>query len=126
MKKKDLIAKGGHRHVYTTEDPNIVVKIQQGEGRYNRSEWEVWVALKNTTFAKHLVPCIDISPCGMYLLQQRGTPLPDDMPVPDYLLPRFLQHDTNLPRQWVMIDGQPRLCDYDHNQHQHLKKMNLL
>lgn len=125
-----LIAKGGHRHTYTTEDPNWVIKVQQGKGNYNYAEWCVWHTLKTTRFHNLLAPCGEISEDHMHLLQRRGRPLPDGTHLPIELLPDFLAYDVRLPRQWIIIPGynadSPVLCDYDHNQYGMMKRMNLL
>jgi hypothetical protein len=119
MQPIQLLAKGGHRHVYTTSDPLWVVKVQQLEGSYNRLEWNVWNALKDTSYSRWLAPCKEISDDGKYLVQRRGIPVPSHIALPTDI-PAPLCHDYNLHRQWVIIpdwnNGQPVLCDYDHNQ----------
>jgi hypothetical protein len=121
-----LISKGGHRCVYTTEDPEWVIKIQQKEGNYNYAEWSVWNILKHTKFGNLLAPCGEISSNHMQLLQRKGLPLEKNSNLPIELLPGFLAYDVEVARQWVIIsgynNGKPVLCDYDHNQFAKVKQ----
>lgn len=125
-----LLGRGGHRIIYLHPDnPEWVIKESckkidnKFDNRYNKHEYGTWVLAKEHNIEFWLVPCINLSTCGNYLVQLRGEPCPDDRVPPQLLLPEWLRHDTNLARQWVLINGHPKICDYDHNQYDSLKQL---
>lgn len=69
----DLISEGSARIVYAhATDPNVVIKIEcRSQSFQNVIEWETWNRVRNTQYAKWFAPCINISPCGIVLLQTR-------------------------------------------------------
>ena len=90
---------GMSRSVYVNaQDPTTVIKIEEGAKRFqNIREWETW---KNYEYckdvAKWLAPCVDISSCGLILIQKRVDPLllekaPNKMPafLTDFKLNNF-------------------------------------
>ena len=72
----DKLGEGMSREVYEFAfDKKFVVKVEQSKFQ-NVREWELWNELKENKLAKHFAPCVDISPCGIYLIQRRTEPIP--------------------------------------------------
>ena len=74
----EYLGGGCGREVYVSLlDPNFVIKIETGTGRFqNAMEWRFWEENRGAPdFAKWLAPCISISPCGNILVQKRTAPL---------------------------------------------------
>ncbi len=69
---------------------DMVVKIETNSGSFqNVMEWETWKDVQNFgKWSRWFAPCVEISPCGMVLLQKRAKPLPEDFSIPK--LPSFL------------------------------------
>ncbi len=85
------IGEGLSRAVYEFNDPNCwgrhidtgapmiasrsskyVIKVEKPGGMFqNVQEWTVWHWVNGTPLAKWFAPCISISPCGLYLVQER-------------------------------------------------------
>ena len=71
------IGAGGCRKVYEHKDnPEWVIKVAKSPRKVvaNRSEWNVWQALKDTPEAKYLAPCIEISEDNKWLVQMKAKP----------------------------------------------------
>lgn len=114
----ELLGAGGCRHVYAHKsDPNLVIKVEKNNPSHkdqNKREFENWQRLlENPEQSAWLTPCVELSPCCKYLVQQRGTPLPAITPdsAPGWLR-RDPDHSWSRHTQWVDIDGSPKLCDY--------------
>ena len=77
------IGAGIGREVYILKtDPTKVIKIETGQHSFqNIMEWEMW---RDIQFSKHknsFAACIDISPCGIIMIQERTErPLKKDYP----------------------------------------------
>lgn len=87
-----------------------VVKVERATGRFqNVQEWSVWEWARGVpSLKKWLAPCISISPCGLYLIQQRVEPIrTKELPK---RLPKFLidTHRDNLG----ILNGRVVCCDY--------------
>jgi len=68
----EALGAGIHRKVGVYKlDPTLVIKCAVETPNINVLEDEVWQTVKRTSIAKWFAPCIDISPCGMFLLQKR-------------------------------------------------------
>jgi hypothetical protein len=111
-----LLATGGCRKVYSTQDPNIVLKIIKQQPVYkdhNEIEYNNWLLVKDTQYSHFFVPCYYLSPDKSILIQQRGEPT--DSPS-DVGLPEFLKKDGDwvwgAGHQWVIINNKVKLCDY--------------
>ncbi len=84
----ERLGKGIGREVFECRlDPSLVVKIEDHAGSFqNIVEWETWHEVRETEFAKWFAPCVQISSCGIILLQKRTTPkkarfYPKEMPA---------------------------------------------
>lgn len=62
-------------------DESLVVKIEVGGGSFqNVIEWETWQRVRDVpTIAPFFAPCVNISSCGVVLLQKR-TEVPSNYP----------------------------------------------
>ena len=81
------IGEGAYRCVFEfLPDPDLVVKFESTQRDFeNVLEWETWRAFENNEYVSSwLAPCKMISPCGLYLVQertQRPLEYPDKLPV---------------------------------------------
>lgn len=82
---------GISRHVYTLEhSPGFVIKWEaEGKDFQNVMEWRIWESVKKfPTYARWFAPCLDISPNGVWLIQEKVKILPKHKypkKLPDYL-----------------------------------------
>ena len=69
------LGEGAGREVYEyLHNSDLVVKIEVYTRSFqNVAEWEVWSGC-NDKVAEWLAPCMQISPCGIFLLQERTKP----------------------------------------------------
>lgn len=109
----EFLGNGNRRKVYKhNSNPDYVIKVLiNSNDNHNNIEWQNWNKLKNTEKAKWLAPCISLSDCGQYLVQQFGNVI-DYIPknIPDWIK---VQRDYSLLRgQWVEIDDRICMCDY--------------
>ena len=118
----DRIGTGGHREVYkhTSDETLVIKKVKNNNVSYNKSEYKTWVQSMYLGFSNWLVPCVHISMDNIYLVQLFGKPIEKEE-VPENI-PHFLMYDWTNPRQWVKINGQVKMCDYDHDQLRSLEK----
>lgn len=67
------ISHGVHRQVFGVHGrDDVVIKIEDAHKSFhNVREWETWLEVKDTARAGWFAPCVDISPCGVILMQQR-------------------------------------------------------
>lgn len=105
-----FIGGGIARNVYEyLPDLDFVVKVEHRAYSFqNAMEWETWVEVRETKWAKWFAPCKTISMNGSVLIQRKTHPLPPALrPMK---LPNFL---TDLKRQnFGMIDDQVVAHDY--------------
>lgn len=101
------LGEGAGREVYEyRHNPQLVVKIEVYSRSFqNASEWEVWHGCGEKVEA-WLAPCLQISPCGIFMLQQRTTPA---LSYPEKI-PYFLS-DTKI-QNFGMYDGRLVCHDY--------------
>jgi hypothetical protein len=105
----ECIGGGAHREVYKLRGrEDYVLKAETGSASfYNVLEWETWLAVLGTKFEKYFAPCETISPCGMFLIQERTSPVRD---VPK-AKPKFLQDIK--PENFGMLKNGRVVChDY--------------
>lgn len=103
---------GVNRRVYVNKlDEDTVVKVELDPGRLfqNVAEWRVWEDVVENDYARPwLAPCREISPSGVFLIQERTTPIaPADFPdrVPNWL-------SDLKTSNWGMLLGRPVCHDY--------------
>ena len=84
----ELVGTGQYRQVYSLEfDDTCVIKLEDKYAKFsNVKEWEVWSAVKGTSYAKWFAPCVKISGNGAWLIQKKTTParmeeLPKEVPA---------------------------------------------
>lgn len=123
MTSKDLLGficgehlgSGAYREVFVYRpDPSCVIKIEQGAGAFaNVREWELWNGVRHSKeTAQWLAPCIDISPCGIFLLMKRTRPLRKEDKLP-LQLPEFM---TDIQCKNFGVIGKKIVChDYANN-----------
>ena len=112
---EDKLGEGEYRSVYSCRvDPTLVVKVERERRGWrsfaNVKEHAVWWEWQNKpAVARWLVPCTQLSPGGLFLLQRRAQPLPSGFQLPAEL-PTFL---TDLkPSNFGLIDDQLVCLDY--------------
>lgn len=83
----DHIATGAFREVfYYRPDHNFVIKFELNEQSFdNSTEWRIWNYFAKKPLGKWLAPCVEISPCGVILIQRHcadvvGPELPAEVP----------------------------------------------
>lgn len=107
------LGEGIGRHVFVYGlDPSMVIKVEMASHSFqNIIEWETWNQAQGTKSEPWLAPCRRISPCGIFLIQDRVEPLRpefEDTPVP-----RFL---TDFKRSnYGILNGRLVCCDYGTN-----------
>ena len=100
---------GIHRKVAVYKlDPTLAIKCAIECPNINVLEEEVWQTVKETNIAKWFAPCVDISPCGMFLLQKRV----EHRPRKEYpkMIPVFFTDTKYSNYGW--LNGQFVCCDY--------------
>lgn len=107
---QELIGMGQYRNVYACGlNPRCVVKWEHSENQFcNPSEFMIWEELKDTPLRKWLAPVRAISPCGIWLLQDRCQIMEKaDRPkrVPEFLSDLKAEN-------WGMLRGHPVCFDY--------------
>jgi hypothetical protein len=106
----DKIGEGAYRAVYEYQlRKGTVIKIAMDE-RANILEYQIWRACRKVpAYSKWLAPCLDISPCGHFLIQKRVRPLKDSDKLPA-LLPNFF--DDIRRANWGYIGNRLVCHDY--------------
>jgi hypothetical protein len=106
----DALGLGCYRKVGVFKpDPTLVIKCSLECPQENFFEMELWKFVQSTKIlAKWFAPCIDVSPCGMFLLQKRV----ETKPKQDYpkMIPAFFTDTKYSNYGW--LDGKFVCCDY--------------
>lgn len=100
---------GVHRKVGVyTLDKSLVIKCAIDTPNINILEYEMWFMIRDTKEAKWFAPCIDLSPCGLFLLQKRI----ETKPKEEYpkLIPSFFGDLKYSNFGW--LNGKFVCCDY--------------
>jgi len=100
---------GIHRAVAIYKpDPTLVLKCALECPNINVLEEEIWTMVKETNIAKWFAPCVDISSCGIFLLQKRI----ETRPKSEYpkLIPSFFGDLKYSNYGW--LNGKFVCCDY--------------
>jgi hypothetical protein len=66
----DLIGEGASRWVFDYND-DLVLKVEKGDWMSNAIEYDTWVAVQDTKWAKWFAPIVDISDNGRLLWQKK-------------------------------------------------------
>lgn len=110
MTDEPELGSGQYRIVYGLRHlPDLVVKVEKEEGCFhNIREWDTWQTVQyQKTRAQWLAPCVAISPCGLFLLQKRTTPVTlKELPekVPAFLTDRKVGNFGRIDRRIVCHD----------------------
>ncbi len=111
--KDKPIGVGWYRCVFKHRTNDLyVIKVAHRhlDGRMNRMEWDIWNNASND-IKKWLVPCLQISDCGCYMVCKKGKPLRDvPLDFPGSIMK--LIPDSNYSKNWVSINDIPLLADY--------------
>lgn len=100
---------GVHRKVGVyLPDKTLAIKCAIETPNINVLEYETWFMVRDTDCAKWFAPCIDISPCGIFLLQKRVEKLPKDQ-YPK-MIPTFFG-DLKYSN-FGLLNGKFVCCDY--------------
>lgn len=109
----ELLGSGQYRHVYRAKfDDKVVIKYErQNVNRSNIFEYDMWLAYKDTDFAKWLAPCYQLSPDGTWLVQAftenlQAHQIPIEVPA--------MFCDLK-PENWGWFDGRVVCRDYGNN-----------
>ena len=104
----DVIGRGISRNVYAhRQDPTLVIKHESGDGFANQIEWNVWNIVKETPWKKWFAPCVDISPCGLWLIQKKVEfPSHEKYPakMPYFFTDFKYSNYGRIGKQWVACD----------------------
>ncbi len=78
---------------------NKVIKIAEECPNINVLEDEIWQMVKDTNIAKWFAPCVAISPCGIYLIQERA----ETRPKSEYpkMIPNFFSDLKYANYGWI-------------------------
>lgn len=105
------IAVGKSREVYycKLDDSKVIKVARETEGNFphitqNLLEWHLWNTYKDTSIAKFLAPCHDITNCGSILVQDRTTQCSQqelDQFLSRVRLPAFLHDLTRYNCGWL-------------------------
>jgi hypothetical protein len=89
-------------------DLTLVIKVSEDEPIANFLDYRIWEELKDTAYAKWVTPCVQISKCGVFLLQKRV----EHRAKSDYpkMIPPFFM-DTKY-KNYGWIGNQFVGCDY--------------
>lgn len=104
------LGKGAFRTVFeNTQNNKTVIKVENVAGSFqNVNEWEVWQRFKYTpSIAKWLAPCLDISDCGTFLIQERAydlRPYEEPKKLPLFLTDRKLDNFGRIGKRLVSRD----------------------
>lgn len=100
---------GVHRKVGVYNlDKSLVIKCAIECPNINILEYEMWLMVKDTNLARWFAPCVEISPCGLFLLQKRV----ETRPKSEYpkLVPSFFGDMKYANFGW--LDGKFVCVDY--------------
>lgn len=94
---------------------STVAKLENGaQSFHNITEHAVWNVVKDTAMAKWFAPVIDISSCGIVLLQERTKPIKEsERHLLPKRVPRFLADIK--PTNWGWLRGRIVCHDYANN-----------
>lgn len=108
------LGQGISREVYlSAQDDKCVIKVEQGNNKMfqNVGEWIVWHgSADNKAVNRWLAPCLDISPCGLFLTQARVEPITMKKAKTIKKLPAFFT-DTKI-ENFGLYKGRVVACDY--------------
>jgi hypothetical protein len=107
------LGRGIHRTVFECKlDPTLVVKVEHNEeersfaNAFEFRNWDTWGW--SSDIAEWLAPVVEISPCGLVLLQRRTIDLrPEELPTS---LPEFLT--DHKPQNYGLFEGRVVCRDY--------------
>lgn len=106
----DLKGLGSSRYVFTyMPNTQYVIKIDVGADNQNVREWDTWLSVAETKYAKWFAPCKEISECGRILIQKKCTLNISYDKFPK-MIPAFF---ADLKYQnWGMLNGKLVCFDY--------------
>lgn len=127
MRTGKKIGKGKHREVYVhPDDKGLVIKKAIYGDRFknifrginpNVLEFFIWHGAVTRGESDIFCPCVDISPCGVYLIMERAGrvnrnhfPYSEDLPGPLTGFFRDVKNSSN----WGTLRGRLVLVDYGH------------
>lgn len=89
-------------------DTTLVIKCATECPNVNFLEWEIWQSIQHSDLAKWFAPCVQISECGMFMLQKRV----EHRPRSEYpkTIPSFFGDQKFKNYGW--LDGKFVCCDY--------------
>lgn len=105
----EMLGVGIHRKVGVYKpDKRFVIKCAIECPNINVLEDEIWMMVKDTSIAKWFAPCTAISPCGIFLIQERV----EKKPKSEYpkLVPSFFGDLKYSNFGW--LNGKFVCCDY--------------
>jgi hypothetical protein len=107
------INNGTSRTVYEFPmDENLVVKVEQKGMFANVKEYDFWSQIKHTKLEKFYAECVWLSDDGKVLIQERTTPITEDL-MPKKV-PEFMT-DCSCDNFGKTVDGRIVCIDYSMN-----------
>jgi len=113
-----MLNRGNHRIVWTTENPDEVVKLPRYNKRFthrsglirNLEEWMVYHNLADEELRRWLCRPIRIDYAGLALIMERGEPIQKHEIPKD--VPEIIRKQDNTYPNWVKVNGIYKRCDY--------------
>lgn len=110
----EVIGRGAFRTVYECDlNKDWVVKVETHSGEFsNTTEWQVWEWCNRCQphiAEKYLAPCRFISPCGLFLIQDKTTKT--DLKSYPKKVPAFLNNDIK-ESNWGLYKNRVVCHDY--------------
>ena len=103
------IGEGASRDVYECSlNDKVVIKYEvRGKMFQNVMEWNIWQEVKDTKYASWFAQCLDISPCGLFLVMEKIS-IPDKKmypkKVPEFFTDLKYNNFGMVVKQLVAVD----------------------
>lgn len=104
----DIISEGSERVIYQHNlNKNFVIKHSHKDGFQNILEWEMWKNVQGTKYKKWFAPCVDISPNGHFLIQEKVEVIPKSQypkRIPEFFVDLKYKNYGKIGKQFVVFD----------------------
>lgn len=108
----EKLGEGIYREVFQHAlDETRVIKLDNRKNWSNVHEFSMWVDLQHTELGKWMAPVYWMSPSGIWLIQAKTTPIPDNK-LPKQVPAVFTDLKSS---NWGMYKGRPVCHDYANN-----------
>jgi hypothetical protein len=105
---RDYIGSGTARDVYYFNDDYVCKVENKSHSFQNVNEERIWSIVKDTKWSKWFAPVLNISPCGILLIQRKVKKIEtlDELPnvIPEFFSDLKLSNYGYIGKQFVAID----------------------